>query len=94
VFVLIITMVLPNRYRNDNTLARYYDRQLDAERFDSQRWWHICDQPARRPSPLAAGRRTCLCPASAPMTSNTAVHTPRCIRRKLARNFRLQLDDP
>src|SRR5262245_5617793 len=29
-FVLIITMALPNRYRNDNTLAGYYELKLDA----------------------------------------------------------------
>jgi hypothetical protein len=56
-------------------------------------------QPCGEPVPLlplsiAAGRRTCLCPASAATASNTSVHTPRCIRRKLARNFRLQLKHP
>ena len=44
------------------------------------------------PLSIAAGRQTCLCPASAAMASNTAVHTPR--RRKLARNFRLKLENP
>jgi len=33
-----------HRYRNDDTLAGYYERRLDAVRFGSQRWWYIYDQ--------------------------------------------------
>jgi len=33
-----------HRYRNDDTLAGYYEHRLDAVRFGSQRWWHIYDE--------------------------------------------------
>jgi outer membrane protein assembly factor BamE (lipoprotein component of BamABCDE complex) len=33
-----------HRYRNDDTLAGYYERRLDAVRFGSQRWWYIYDE--------------------------------------------------
>jgi hypothetical protein len=33
-----------HRYRNDDTLAGYYEQRLDAVRFGSQRWWYIYDQ--------------------------------------------------
>jgi len=33
-----------HRYRNDDTLAGYYEHRLDAVRFGSQRWWYIYDQ--------------------------------------------------
>jgi hypothetical protein len=33
-----------HRYRNDDTLAGYYEHWLDAVRFGSQRWWHIYDE--------------------------------------------------
>jgi hypothetical protein len=42
-FALTITGVA-HRYRNDDTLAGYYEHRLDAVRFGSQRWWHIYDK--------------------------------------------------
>jgi hypothetical protein len=33
-----------HRYRNDGTIAGYYEHRLDAVRFGSQRWWYIYDQ--------------------------------------------------
>jgi hypothetical protein len=33
-----------HRYRNDDTLAGYYEHRLDAVRFGSQRWWYIYDE--------------------------------------------------
>jgi len=33
-----------HRYRNDDTLAGYYEHRLDAVCFGSQRWWHIYDE--------------------------------------------------
>jgi len=33
-----------HHYRNDDTLAGYYEHRLDAVRFGSQRWWYIYDQ--------------------------------------------------
>jgi hypothetical protein len=33
-----------HRYRNDDTLAGYYEHRLDAVRFGSQRWWYTYDQ--------------------------------------------------
>jgi hypothetical protein len=37
-----------HRYRNDDTLAGYYERRLDAVRFGSQRWWYIYDEQRGR----------------------------------------------
>lgn len=33
-----------HRYRNDDTIAGYYEHRLDAVRFGSQRWWYIYDE--------------------------------------------------